>query len=280
MRMVTEIKDLGIVMPDGVRLSARVWLPQDAGQSPVPAVLEFIPYRKRDGTAARDEVTHPWFAAHGYAAVRVDLRGSGDSGGLLTDEYTAQELDDACAVICWLAEQPWCTGAVGMMGISWGAFNALQTAALQPVALKAVIAVCGTVDRFGDDIHFKGGCLLAENFGWASVMLSYSSRPADPALRADWRKDWSRRLEAEPWLAPRWAAEQARGAYWRHGSVSEDYAQLAVPILAVGGWADGYMNMVAALVQHAPGPVKGIVGPWAHIYPHLAVSGPQIGFLE
>jgi uncharacterized protein len=182
-------------------------------------------------------------------------------------------------VIAWAAEQPWCSGAVGMMGKSWGAFNALQVAALQPPALKAVIAVCGTVDRFGHDIHFKGGCLLGENFGWASTMLSYSSRPADPLLRSDWREDWLRRLEGNPWLAPRWAAHQTRDAYWRQGSVSEDWSRLQVPTLAFGGWADGYMNMVPALVEHAPGPVRGIIGPWVHLYPHMGVPGPRIGFL-
>ena len=272
-----DIADQRISMPDGVALSARLWRP--AGSGPVPAIIEMIPYRKRDGTAARDEAIHPWFAARGYACLRVDLRGAGDSEGVLTDEYTAQELADACAVIAWAAAQPWCSGAVGMMGKSWGAFNALQVAALNPPALKAVIAVCGTVDRFGEDIHFKGGCLLGENFGWASVMLSYSSRPADPVLRADWRSDWMRRLEGNPWLAPRWAGHQTRDGYWRHGSVCEDWSRLTVPILAFGGWADGYVNMVGALVANAAGPVKGIIGPWVHLYPHMAVPGPRIGFL-
>lgn len=274
---VTEQEDQRIAMPDGVHLSARLWRP--SADAPVPAILEMIPYRKRDGTAVRDEAIHPCIAAHGYACLRVDLRGSGESEGILTDEYTAEELADACAVIAWAAAQPWCSGAVGMMGKSWGAFNALQVAALQPPALKAVIAVCGTTDRFADDIHFKGGCLLAENFGWASVMLSYSSRPADPALRRDWREDWLRRLEANPWLAPRWAGHQTRDAYWRHGSVCEDWARLTVPILAIGGWADGYMNMVRALAGNALGPVKGIIGPWVHLYPHMAVPRPRIGFL-
>jgi predicted acyl esterase len=271
-----DIPDQRIPMPDGVTLSARLWRPEGAV---VPALIEMIPYRKRDGTAARDEAIHPWLAARGYACLRVDLRGSGDSEGLLTDEYAPQELADACAVIEWAAAQDWCTGAVGMMGKSWGAFNALQVAALQPPALKAVIAVCGTVDRFGHDIHFKGGCLLGENFGWASTMLSYSSRPADPSLRPDWREDWLKRLEGNPWLAPRWAGHQTRDAYWRHGSVGDDWSRLTVPILAIGGWADGYMNMVPALVENAPVPVRGIIGPWVHLYPHMAVPGPRIGFL-
>lgn len=271
---VTDEPDVGIVLSDGCRLSARIWRAEGAG--PVPAVLEYIPYRKRDGTLPRDEMMHPYVAGHGYACVRVDMRGNGDSDGTMEDEYTAQELSDACEVIAWLAAQPWCNGSVGMMGKSWGGFNCLQTAWLQPPALKAVIAVCATADRFGGDIHFKGGCLLGENFGWGAVMLSYSSRPPDPALRADWREVWLARLEAEPWLAPRWAAEQARGPYWAHGSVCEDYSRLQVPVLIWGGWADGYMNTVAELVEHAG--AKGIVGPWVHQYPHTAVPGPQVGF--
>ncbi|THD84870.1 CocE/NonD family hydrolase [Aliigemmobacter aestuarii] len=277
---VVDHPDVGIVMPDGVRLSARIWMPEGATENPVPAVLEYIPYRKRDGTLPRDERMHPYFAGHGYAAVRVDIRGNGDSEGLMTDEYSEQELADAVEVIRWLAEQPWCSGAVGMMGKSWGGFNCLQTAFLRPPALRAVISVCSTTDRFADDIHFKGGCLLGENMGWGAVMLSYSSRPADPALRPDWREDWMRRLDAEPFLAPRWASHQARDAYWKHGSVCEDWQAIQVPVLSVGGWADNYMNTVGHLMANLSVPVQGLMGPWVHQYPHQAVPGPAIGFLQ
>lgn len=277
-RAVVETADMGIVLPDGCRLSARVWMPEDAGVNPVPAVLEYIPYRKRDGTLPRDEIMHPYVAGHGYACIRVDMRGCGDSEGLITDEYTAQELQDACDVIAWIAAQPWCSGAVGMMGKSWGGFNCLQTAFLQPPALKAVISVCSTTDRFADDIHFRGGCLLGENLGWGAVMLSYSSRPADPLLRNDWHSDWLKRLEAEPFLSAIWARHQTRDAYWKHGSICEDYSRVQVPVLSIGGWADNYMNTCAALVENVG--AKAIVGPWVHQYPHTAVPGPAIGFLQ
>jgi putative CocE/NonD family hydrolase len=279
-KAISEDPDMGIVLADGCRLSARVWMPADAAKHPVPAVLEYIPYRKRDGTLPRDELMHPYVAARGYACVRVDMRGNGDSDGLMTDEYTEQELSDACEVIAWLAAQPWCSGTVGMMGKSWGGFNCLQTAFLQPPALKAVISVCSTTDRFADDIHYRGGCLLGENFGWGAVMLSYSSRPPDPALREDWREVWLNRLEAEPWLAPRWAALQERGDYWKHGSVGEDFGRMTVPVLSVSGWADNYMNTSDALVRGCAGPAQAIVGPWVHQYPHTAVPGPRIGFLQ
>ncbi|MBT9244264.1 CocE/NonD family hydrolase [Gemmobacter fulvus] len=277
---VIDQPDVGIMMPDGVRLSARIWMPEDAVARPVPAVLEYIPYRKKDGTLYRDELMHPYVAGHGYACVRVDMRGNGDSEGLMEDEYTQQEMDDALAVIDWLSRQPWCSGAVGMMGKSWGGFNCLQAAFNQPPALKAVISVCSTSDRFADDVHFKGGCLLGENIGWGAVMLSFSSRPADPVHRPDWRADWLRRLEHEPFLAPRWASHQSRDAYWKHGSICEDWGRIKVPVMIVGGWADNYMNTLGHLMERQQGVVKGLMGPWVHQYPHTAVPGPQIGFLQ
>ena len=276
MHAIQDQDDLFIPLPDGTRLAARLWRPD--GGEPVPAVLEFIPYRKRDNTLPRDETIHPWMAAQGYACLRVDLRGSGDSEGVFDDEYSAQELQDACDTIAWIAAQKWCSGSVGMMGISWGGFNCLQTAALDPPALKAVVSVCATVDRFSDDIHYKGGCLLGENFAWGTLMLSYMSRPADPWLRPDWREDWLHRLDTMPFLTERWTAHQARDAYWKHASVCEDFGAIKAAVMTIGGWADGYMNAPAHLVQHAR-LAKAIVGPWVHQYPHTAAPGPRIGFL-
>jgi putative CocE/NonD family hydrolase len=279
LRRVTEEPDRGITLSDGCRLSARVWMPEDAADDPVPVILEYLPYRKRDGTCARDALTHPWFAARGYACVRVDMRGNGDSEGLMADEYTQQELDDAVEVIAQLAAAPWCNGRVGMMGISWGGFNGLQVAAMAPKALKAVISLCSTVDRYNDDIHYKGGCLLNENLGWGATMWSYSSRAPDPALRADWREMWLERLNNEPFLPSVWLRHQTRDDYWKHGSVIETYDTLKAKVLAVGGWGDAYKNAVPQLVEALPG-AKGIVGPWVHKYPHFAVPEPRIGFLQ
>lgn len=137
-RQDTQVR---ITMSDGVRLMARIWRPTCSDHEPVPAVLEFIPYRHRDLTAQRDSIHHLYLAGHGYAAVRVDLRGSGESDGVLTDEYRERELTDAEEVISWLATQPWCSGRTGMMGISWGGFNALQLAARRPPGLAAIATV-------------------------------------------------------------------------------------------------------------------------------------------
>ncbi len=276
-----EIPDMAIPLADGIRLSARVWMPEDATANPVPVILEYLPYRKRDGTAVRDQLTHPWLAAQGYACVRVDQRGNGESEGLFDDEYSAQEMSDALEVITWLAEQPWSTGKVGMMGISWGGFNCLQAAFNQAPALKAVISLCSTVDRYADDIHYKGGVLLGENISWAATAASWFSVPPDPALVGDrWREMWLHRLENAPFLARIWHEQADRTEYWKHGSVCEDYGRINAAVFAIGGWHDGYRNTPGHLAANVKAPVKALLGPWNHKYPHFAVPGPQIGFLQ
>ncbi len=270
-----------IPMSDGRRLAARLWLPVDAERNPVPAILEYIPYRRRDGTRPRDEETHAWVAAQGYACARVDIAGSGDSDGLLLDEYLQQEQDDAVEIIAWLAAQPWCSGKVGMIGISWGGFNGLQVAARQPPALKAVISLASTVDRYADDVHFMGGALLADNMDWGAAFFTYAALPPDPEMvGAGWRKQWLERLEVLRPFPPLWLAHQRRDDYWKHGSVSENYAAIQCPVLGVSGWADGYTAAVFRLAENLSVPCKGLVGPWGHLYPHRGVPGPAIGFLQ
>jgi hypothetical protein len=279
-RRVRERPTVWIRLSDGTRLAARIWLPSDAARNPVPAILEYIPYRRRDATAARDSLTHPYFAARGYACVRVDMRGAGDSDGVLHDEYLKQEHDDALEVIAWIAKQPWCTGRVGMMGISWGGFNALQVAARRPPALKAIITVASTDDRYADDIHYMGGCLINDHLEWASTMFAFNSRPPDPTVVGErWRALWLDRLaHNEPWLV-KWLEHQRRDEQWTHGSVCEDYGAIRCAVYAVGGWADAYTNAIPRLLAGLSCPRKGLVGPWGHAYPHLAKPAPAIGFL-
>ncbi|HYY76288.1 MAG TPA: CocE/NonD family hydrolase, partial [Gaiellaceae bacterium] len=281
-RRVREIEHTWILLADGTRLAARIWLPEDAEDDPVPAILEYLPYRKNDGTVVRDAQRQPYLAGFGFATVRVDMRGSGESDGILEDEYLPQEQEDALEVIAWLAGQPWCTGSVGMWGISWGGFNSLQLAARRPPALGAIMTLCSTDDRYADDVHYRGGCVLAlDMVHWASSMLCWNARPPDPRLLGEgWREVWLDRLERTPPYIEPWLRHQRRDAYWKHGSVCEDFAAIECPVYAVGGFADGYTNAVPRLLAGLSVPRKGLVGPWAHAFPDDAFPGPSIGFLQ
>ncbi|AXH98114.1 CocE/NonD family hydrolase [Ornithinimicrobium avium] len=270
-------------MPDGVRLHARIWRPEDSLDRPVPALLEYLPYRLDDWTAPRDSERHPYYAGHGYASVRVDIRGTGSSDGHFVDEYSPQELDDGVSVILWLADQAWCSGQVGMFGISWGGFNALQLAALAPEPLKAIVTVCSTDDRYDNDVHYMGGAVLAIDMSaWAGTMLAFNARPPRPEVVGErWVGQWRDRLEDTQPMAPVWLAHQERDEYWRRGSVCEDYSSIRAAVLAVGGWHDPYRDTVFRLAQNLTVPVRGIVGPWSHQYPDRELApGPSIGFLQ
>ena len=280
---VRRIDHVWIPLADGTRLAARVWLPMDADQRPVPGLLEAIPYRKNDTTSVADAARHGYFAQHGYASVRVDIRGSGDSDGLLRDEYLAQEQDDLVEVIAWIADQSWCTGDVGMFGYSWGGFAALQAAARRPPQLKAVVSVASTDDRYADDVHYMGGCLLAYYLlSWATTMHVYATLPPDPEVVGDaWRTAWLERLEGTSPMIEPWLTHQRRDQYWQHGSVCEEYAAIQCPVYAVGGWADGYRNAVFRMLEHLSCPRKGLIGPWSHHFPNDDIPpGPAIGFLQ
>ncbi len=275
---VTEIEHCWVPMPDGVRLSARLWLP---AQAPAPAIVEYIPYRKRDMVRARDERNHPVFAANGYACVRVDMRGSGDSEGVMRDMYGDEELGDIRHVLAWIAAQDWCNGRIGMMGTSWGGTSALQAAAAATGLLSAVIAVCATDNRYADDIHHMGGCLLTDSIEWGATLPAILALPPAPDSDPDgWREHWLERLEQIEFPLFHWIEHETRDAYWRHGSVCETPGRLECPVLAIGGWADRYSNTVMNLLADNPVNAWGIVGPWGHHFPDHGTPGPAVGFQQ
>ncbi|MFH9961651.1 CocE/NonD family hydrolase [Streptomyces mirabilis] len=281
----TTHEDLWIPLPDGTRLHARVWRPLT--NAPVPALLEYLPDRLTDRTAPRDWQRHPWYAGHGYASVRVDARGHGNSEGVPADPYGESERADGVEVIHWLADRPWCSGAVGMFGISRGGFTSLRIAALAPEPLKAIVTVCATDDPYDNDGHRLGGAVLAvETHARAATALADVARPPDPVHvgQVMWRDMWVKRLEkVEPFIHT-WLSHPTRDAYWRHAGVREDggHGGIRAAVLAVGGWHDPSCDTVLRLVESLPADrVRGLIGPWCHQYPDRGLPpGPAIGFLQ
>ncbi|SDK22890.1 hypothetical protein SAMN05216187_10624 [Jeotgalicoccus aerolatus] len=278
---VEIINHCWIEMSDGIKLSAKLWQPKTSEKTK-GAVLEYLPYRKDEFTALRDEIRHKYFAGMGYTSIRVDIRGTGDSEGLIEDEYPKQEQDDALEVISWIENQEWSNGSVAMIGKSWGGFNGLQLAALQPPALKTIITLCSTDDRYADDVHYKGGTMMASDMlWWASTMFAYNARPPFPKYVGEkWYDMWLNRMENTPPFIEEWVSHQTRDNYWKHGSIGEDYSAIKIPVLTMSGWADGYTNALFRLMNNLDVPKKGIVGPWAHEFPDMAIPGPQIGYLQ
>lgn len=274
---VRHLDIVRIAMRDGVEVCGQIWLPADAGTRQAPVVLEYIPYRTRDAYSAADAHWGETLASYGIGFARIDLRGSGDSGGLLHDEYLAQEQDDAVEIIAWLAAQPWSNGSVGMRGISWGGFSTLQTAMRQPPALKAIMPMACSDRRFTDDAHYVGGCLGLTNFKWGANFKGVMAAPPDPAVAGPgWEEIWRDRLEASPPIIARWTGHQREDAYWQHGSLHFDYTAIRCPTYVVGGWADAYVHSVPRLLERLTCPRKALVGPWGHTYAWLGGPGPAL----
>jgi uncharacterized protein len=270
----TVIIQASIPMPDGIALAATLYLPPDADANPVPVVLEYLPYRKDDSTGRNLEL-NSYLTRRGFAGARVDIRGTGQSEGELPEaEYTEQEQLDAEVVIAWLAEQPWCTGAVGMWGISWGGFNSIQVAMRQPPppALKAIIAVEASDDMFHDDVHYIDGLLHLDEY---VVMIDQLNMlPPSPEFPLD-EETLARRFDSEPWFS-KWLGLQQDGPFWRRNSLRTDYSRLAVPAFLITGWWDGYRDSVFRMAEHCDVPIKALIGPWNHTWPHQAVPGPPV----
>ena len=267
---------------DGTSLALTTYLPDAPADGPFPAVLESVPYRKDDDCLARDWSTFSYLAARGIAGVRLDIRGTGASEGVIADEYVPQEQDDALDVLSWIAGQDWCTGRVGMWGISWGGFSALQTAMRRPPELGAIAAMHATHDRFACDVHYTGGSVhIAESVDWPGSMVPLNGLPPDPDIVGDrWWDMWMERLENTPQWLPIWLRHQRRDDYWLHGSPCADYGAIAVPTLLIGGWLDPYVTGILAMLEHLNVPRRAVVGPWGHYRPATGVPAPTLDHLE
>lgn len=282
--------DARIIVRDGTELSANIWRPVggDARDADAlagdrfPAILEMIPYGKDNWRRNADTSRGEWFAARGFALCRLDVRGTGSSGGVALDEYTAEETLDGFDVVEWLAAQPWCSGDIGMWGISYGGFTSIQVAALQPAHLRAIVPVMATDDRYLDDVHYRGGCVTASELSqYAVSQVAMNAMPPDASFRgAAWRDEWRARLEATPpWLFA-WLRNQTDGPYWRQGSLAPDYDAIEVPIFNIGGWHDSYVDPAFRMQALCSAPSHTLVGNWVHSWPHSAYPSPNLDELR
>ena len=267
-------------MRDGRRLNARIWLP--ATDERVGVVLTYEPYPHGWITNLVDRAPASTLTTAGFAFAPVDLAGSGDSDGLLHDEYLASEHDDTIEVLEWLAGQPWCSGKVGMRGLSWSGFNSLQVAARRPPTLRAVVRACSTDDRYVDDVHYMGGCVLGYDMQlWATWAHMFFVTPPDPEVVGEtWKDRWFERLESVSPVIETWLSHQRRDDYWRHGSVGEDIDAIECPLLLVGGWEDGYRDTLLRMLAARPEQTWAVIGPWGHGWPSWTAPGPNIDWFD
>ena len=255
-----RMEDTWIPMKDGVRLAVKLYMPDGAkAGDKFPAVLEYHPYRKDDGTAARDYPLYAYFARRGYVCARVDIRGFGGSEGVPTDrEYSEQEQLDASQIIAWLAHQPWSNGSVGMMGISWSGFNSLQMAMRHAPELKAIIAVDATAELFHDDVHYMDGIAHVDEFELNMDMAPGITGAPDYTLD---EKVLGPRFETPPWSLL-YFKHQRDGPFWR--SPVRPYSEIKIPCFIIGGLLDGYRDSVTDMLEQTKAPLKAIMGPWNH----------------
>jgi len=266
-------REVMIPMPDGVNLATDLYMPADmkTGER-LPVLLEYLPYRKDEARGPRYPI-YSYFARRGFVVARVDMRGTGNSQGrTIPYEYSDIELDDGEAVIAWLAKQDWSNGNVGMFGISWSGFNAIQMAVRQPPALKAFIALMATEDLYQEDVHYMDGIMHTDL--WMMSNDLYNCVPGAPEFRMD--ADWVRnRFELEPSVFT-YMRNQRDGAFWDRASTLDKYDQIKIPGFHIGGWYDGYRDSLPRMLENVKAPVKAMIGPWEHCFPHNAWPKPQM----
>ena len=276
---MARTEDVFIPMRDGVRLAATLFLP--AGDGAWPAIVEALPYRKDDLTRSYASEHHRLADDFGYVVCRLDVRGTGSSEGVPIGEYTAEELEDIAEVIAWLASQGWSNGNVGMYGTSWSGFNSLQVAMLRPPALKAICSIFASDDRYADDVHFFGGALKAVDIvDYPLYMEAENALPPVPRVFGEgWREAWERRVTGYvPWHFE-WLEHQTYDAFWKHGSLREDYGAIEAATMLVTGWADGYTNIALRGMEKLTCPRRLLAGPWAHAHLETSRPGPNIDLL-
>lgn len=247
---IRKDEDVPVRMGDGVTLRLNLYRP-DGATGPLPVLLSAHPYGK-DATPKRTrrgwslnpqfrimnqpaplrisdqtswEAPDPvWWAQQGYAVINLDTRGGGHSEGR-GDLFSDQEAADIAEVIAWAAAQPWSSGRVGMLGVSYLALSQYKVAALHPPALHAICPWEGFTDAYRD--FFTPGGVVED--GFARIWLFLSSRVA--------------RLNTD--IASERRRHPLRDAWW--DALTPDLSQITVPILECTSFSDANLHSVGSM---------------------------------
>ena len=284
--------DVPVPMRDGVALATNVWRPD--GPGPFPALLVRTPYGKDDaGTYGNPKLPDVFSLVEaGYAVVAQDVRGTSRSPGTFVPHV--HEGPDGLDALAWLADQPWCDGAVGMWGGSYMGFTQWEAAPHDVPALRAIAPVMSSADPYAAPWRSPGGALsqdavltwgtlsalrnlsrdLADGHGDpadAQALLSGLSDPRllhDPLPVAD-RGAVTRHL---PWLG-QVLGHPERDTFWREISAIDHCGRITVPALQIGGWYDVFIGETVrsyTMMRRHGGSAEArdgqrlIVGPWSH----------------
>ena len=269
----TAIREISIPMPDGVKLAADLYLPDDFEEGrQYPIIMEYLPYRKDEQRASRYGVFH-YFVQKGYIVARVDIRGTGRSEGQIVPyEYSEQELDDGEVVLDHLSHLEFSNGKLAVFGISWGGFNALQLAMRKPPALKAIVSLMSTDDLYQDDVHYMDGILHVDAYEIGRDMDN--ALPASPKFELD-SAYFHDRFLSDPWFL-KYKKQQRDGPFWDRASLDGKYEGFTMPTFLIAGLYDGYRDVVERFLDQSQGPKRAIIGPWNHTWPHTADPGPAV----
>jgi putative CocE/NonD family hydrolase len=245
-------KDVKIPMRDGTLLYADIFRP-DGGAERFPAIMNISVYQKDKlwvPPADLEEKANPymnwetvnpeWWCPRGYACVRVDSRGTGKSPGR-SDPSSYQESVDFYDAIEWIAKQPWCSGKLGTLGISYHASSQWRVANLQPPSLKCIMPWEGRADQYRDQVYHGGIFALGFIGNWWLTHTAHHLLGRPRAYNPDaFQNDMI-------WNMMR---NDLDSEYWR--LCSARWENINMPLYSVGNWGgfslhlrgntEGYMN--------------------------------------
>jgi predicted acyl esterase len=276
-------KDVDVPMRDGARLKADVLRPDDAGR--FPAILNLGPYQKdklwippetlaeKSNSLMNWETVNPqWWVPRGYAAVRIDGRGSGKSPGQC-EPWSLAEAVDFYDAIEWAAAQPWCNGKVALSGISYFAINQWFVANLAPPSLKAIIPWEGFADLYRDAL-FHGGILSLFMSNWFTAhLMHHLLGRASQHLPNAWQVN-----TLHFWLANNLDSGAFRGA-------QAQWDKITVPMFSVGNWSGMGLHLrgnTEAFMRAATPHKKLRIHAGTHVHPFYTEEGrqDQLRFLD